>query len=158
VEAGKFEIYKSPSDLTKIVRDTVESMMVLAEKKAIKMFVDMEDNIPNVNCDRDRIIQVVMNLVTNAIKFTPEGGRVMLDVGRGTLDVVISVSDTGPGIDVEDTNALFDRYKQLDSAERTRGTGLGLAISKAIVEAHGGKIWVESEKGKGSVFRFTLPI
>jgi signal transduction histidine kinase len=110
--------------------------------------------------DRDKVMQVLINLVGNALKFTPPQGKVALRIGRNADEwVKISVADTGPGIPAEEVNKMFDRFYQLGqtSKQKTQGTGLGLAISKALVEMHGGKIWVETEEGKGSTFCFTLP-
>jgi len=109
-----------------------------------------------VLADPDRLFQVFSNLIGNAIKFTPEQGRIELRVVQRGDWLEFSVSDTGPGITIEDQAHLFDRFWQ-SRQHRHQGTGLGLYICRGIVEAHGGRIWVESEPGKGSTFRFTLP-
>jgi signal transduction histidine kinase len=109
-----------------------------------------------VRCDRDRLLQVFSNLVGNAIKFTPEGGQIVLAVSSHPEGVVFSVRDTGRGISSEHLPHLFHRFFQVDPAHRS-GVGLGLSIVKAIVEAHGGTLSVESTPGQGSVFRFALP-
>jgi signal transduction histidine kinase len=110
-----------------------------------------------VLCDHDRVLQVVFNLLGNAFKHTPAGGRVTLSAGPGPGQVVITVADTGDGIAPEDLARIFDRYWQARSHGRS-GAGLGLTIVRGIVEAHGGRVWVESEAGKGSAFHFTLPV
>jgi len=106
--------------------------------------------------DPHRMLQVLSNLIQNAIKFTPEGGSIRISATRvGTL-YQVSVSDTGIGIPAGELTAIFERFRQLDRSDRT-GLGLGLYISRWIVEAHGGKIWAESQLGRGSTFHFTLP-
>jgi signal transduction histidine kinase len=106
--------------------------------------------------DRDRVFQVILNLLGNAIKFTPEGGTIVLSAERRDADVLFTVTDTGPGISAEDLAHIFDRYWR-KPASRIGGSGLGLSIAKGIVEAHGGRIWAESVPGAGSRFYFVLP-
>jgi signal transduction histidine kinase len=109
--------------------------------------------------DGARVKQVLLNLVGNAIKFTPEGGRVWVSAGAENGAVRIEVGDTGPGIALEDQERIFQEFQQAGSdAGKPQGTGLGLALARKFVEMHGGKIWVESDVGKGSKFTFTLPI
>jgi two-component system phosphate regulon sensor histidine kinase PhoR len=105
--------------------------------------------------DRDRMMQVVSNVLQNAIKFTPAGGSIRVSVKAADADVTVGVTDSGDGIPKEELSSVFERFKQLD-AERS-GLGLGLYISKWIVEAHGGQIWADSQSGKGATFWFTLP-
>ena len=110
--------------------------------------------------DRDKVTQVLVNLVGNALKFTPKEGKVTVALAKNENDYVqISVADTGPGILPEEANKIFSKFYQVTNIakQKPRGSGLGLAISKALVEMHGGKIWVESEVGTGSPFYFTLP-
>ena len=109
--------------------------------------------------DERRIRQVVFNLLSNAVKFTPSGGRVDVSAAKENGEVVIAVRDTGPGIDAADQARIFEEFQQArdTNGERPEGTGLGLALSRSLVELHGGRIWVESEPGKGSTFTFTLP-
>jgi len=110
-----------------------------------------------VLCDRDRVMRVLGNLLSNAAKFTSEGGNVTVTLAREEGFCKVSIADTGAGIDADALPHVFERFWQADSAAR-RGTGLGLAIAKGIVEAHGGRIWAESELGRGSTFHFTLPL
>ena len=126
---------------------------------AAMLIAKLDETMPMVNFDRDRIIQVLTNLVDNAIKFT-EKGKITIATTGGDDTVRISVQDTGPGIKKEDLVKLFREFEQLsDCNERiTGGTGLGLSISRKIVEKHNGKIWAESEFGKGTTFYFELPI
>jgi signal transduction histidine kinase len=109
--------------------------------------------------DERKIKQILLNLLSNAVKFTPEGGRIGIKARQGDGSVEISVSDTGIGISPEDQAKIFEEFRQVggDYAHKTEGTGLGLTLAKKFVELHGGKIWVESEVGKGSTFSFSLP-
>jgi signal transduction histidine kinase len=142
------------------VHEVVEGLRPLAAEKV----VTLEANIPGpsilVCADRDKINQVLMNLIGNAIKFTPAQGRVAVSASKnGKESVRVSVSDTGPGIPPEEKEKIFDKFYQIAGVEgpKPRGTGLGLAICKALVELHGGRIWVESDLSGGSNFTFTLP-
>ncbi len=116
----------------------------------------MEPEPPTINIDRDRLLQALGNLVGNAIKFTPQGGRVEVQVTRAGDDIRFEVRDTGPGIPAKQLPHLFDRFWQARHSGR-HSVGLGLAIAKGIVEAHGGRIWVESEEGSGARFFVTVP-
>jgi len=174
IESGKIELKRSAIALAFVIREVVEKLRPKAEKKNIEIVHKIPQDIPGVFADPHQISSVLRNIMDNAIKFTPEGGRVTLDVGSRTLDVtpatshvprptshvVVSVTDTGPGITAEDQEKLFHKFSQLDSSIRreSTGAGLGLAIAKGIVEMHGGEIWIESEKGKGAAFKFTLPV
>ena len=167
LEAGKMKMEKEPADIKRIVQDAVDSMRPLAEKKRLKL-----EAVPNsekivVYADPLRIIQVLTNLIGNAIKFTPEGGRI--DVAAEAFDdteapvqkVRVSVKDSGIGISPENLTRIFGRFEQIKQPHRgatpeLQGTGLGLSICKEIVRLHQGRIWAESEIGKGSVFIFTL--
>src|SRR6185369_16510053 len=113
--------------------------------------------LPEVAADNHRVGQVVSNLLSNAIKFTRQGGKIVVSARQRHNTIVVSVSDEGPGIPRENLSKVFDRFWQAEETRRV-GSGLGLSIAKGIVEAHGGKIWVESELGKGSSFSFTLPL
>jgi signal transduction histidine kinase len=159
IEAGKIELDRKPNKIGAVLHDAVDGLSMYASGKNIHLLLEDISKMPELNFDRDRIMQVVINLINNALKFTPGGGRVSVSarpVQDGFYEV--SVADTGPGMSKEDMAGLFDKYRQLAVQSKVKGTGLGLAISKAIVEMHGGKIWAESEKGRGSVFRFTLPM
>ena len=109
--------------------------------------------------DERKVKQVLLNLLSNALKFTPEGGRISLKVGVEDGQAVLSVSDTGVGIAPEDQEAMFEAFRQVGPADKkVEGTGLGLALSRKFVELHGGRIWVKSQVGRGSTFTFTLPV
>ncbi|HBU69558.1 MAG TPA: hypothetical protein DEE98_04145 [Elusimicrobia bacterium] len=159
IEAGKTEMDIKPYNVAEIVKGTVKEMLPIGFKKKIEIVYKGPDFLPRIFCDKNMIKQVIVNLLGNAVKFTPENGVVTVRVEEENKDIKISVSDTGMGISKEDYAKLFERFQQIDSSS-TRvygGTGLGLAISKSIILAHKGRIWVESELGKGSVFSFVLP-
>src|SRR5262249_52781982 len=119
--------------------------------------IDLPTTLPYIAADIDRLGRVVANLLTNAIKFTPQEGTIRVSAHRQDHNVLVSVADTGPGIPPEYLQNIFDRYWQVPGTMYT-GTGLGLSIARGIVEAHRGRIWAESQLGKGSCFFFTLPV
>jgi signal transduction histidine kinase len=131
-------------------------LLPLAQQKSLQFQKQLQGRDRLVRCDRSRVRQVLSNLIGNAIKFTAEGGSVTLLCETAPQLIRFSVADTGPGIDPEHLEHIFDRYWQAARATR-QGAGLGLAIAKGIVEAHGGEIWAESRPGAGSTFHFTLP-
>jgi|GraSoiStandDraft_41_1057321.scaffolds.fasta_scaffold210798_1 PAS domain S-box-containing protein len=160
IEAGKIDLRPTKLPLVTLVREAAESLRPVAAEKLINLTVMSADLEVIAWADRDKVIQVLMNLIGNALKFAPTRGKVTIAVARNSAAwMQISVTDTGPGIPAEEVNKVFGRFYQIGQAgtQKTQGTGLGLAISKALVEMHGGKIWVESEAGKGSTFSFTLP-
>lgn len=170
LEAGIMKLHIRPVELSTVIDSVVEMLTPLALNKQQKLSVALTEQLPSVMADPDRLAQVLTNLLSNAIKFTPEGGHITVsaklveqDRAQGThFFVQVSVADTGPGIPPEDLQRIFEKYHQVEMEAKwtygIKGTGLGLPLTKALVEAHGGKIWVESELGKGSVFHFTLPI
>ena len=160
IEAGKIDLRPANLPLVTLVKEAAESLRPMAAEKLINLTVMSADPGIIAWADRDKVVQVLMNLIGNALKFTPTGGKVTIAVTKNSAAwMQISVTDTGPGIPAEEVNKVFARFYQIGQAgtQKTQGTGLGLAISKALVEMHGGKIWVESEAGKGSIFSFTLP-
>ena len=160
IEAG-IKLKPTNLDLVTIAREVIESLRPLAAEKLINYRqLNLLESALDAWADPDRIAEVLMNLLGNAIKFTPNDGTVSLSLQRnGTEWVKVSVADTGPGIPSEEANRIFDKFYQVTQAKNQKavGTGLGLSITKALVEMHGGKIWLESEVGKGSIFSFTLP-
>jgi signal transduction histidine kinase len=143
-----------PSDL---VGEAAELFRVQAGAASVTLEYHLEENLPAVHADRHRVLQVLSNLIGNSMKFTPPGGRIGVHVQSRKNDVVFTVNDTGPGIPKENLSDIFSPYWQAKRTERL-GAGLGLPIAKGIVEAHGGRIWAESEPGKGTTFFFTLPV
>ena len=142
------------------MRDAAEAMSALAQKYGVKLTCEIEPGMGPVRIDAEQVHRVLTNLIGNALKFTPEGGAVVVAARRDGDCVKLSVSDTGAGIPADKIGRLFSKFYQVEEtreAARSRGTGLGLTICKGIVEGHGGKIWVESELGRGSTFHFTLP-
>jgi signal transduction histidine kinase len=159
IEAGNLQLRKEYISITYLLDEIVDSLRVYAGKKKIELSLESKEQLPEISCDKDRITQVIINLVMNGINFTPEGGKVtVVTKARQGKSVIVSVKDTGPGITPDEADALFNRFKQLTGSDKVKGTGLGLAISKAIIEMHEGRIWVESEAGKGSTFNFALPV
>ena len=160
IEAGRMELHRAPAVLGDIL-DTVQSTLrSLAAKKGIAFQADRAEAIAPFAMDALRITQVLMNLVGNAIKFTPEGGRVWVQATQEHGAVRVEVGDTGPGIAPEDHERIFEEFQQIENQHRAgtqEGTGLGLALAKRFVEMHGGKLWVESAAGKGSRFYLRLP-
>jgi two-component system sensor histidine kinase GlrK len=159
MEAGMMALNLESSNIGFLINKAVSGMGPLAMTKNVSINVDMPKDLPCVKMDGERILQVLRNLIGNAVKFTPGGGRVTISAQAMNGGVSISVADTGPGIPQEDLNAIFDKFKQaaMTSYSQIKGTGLGLAIVKHIINAHGGKVWVESEPGHGSIFFFLLP-
>jgi PAS domain S-box-containing protein len=160
LEAGTFKLALHRADLAQKSREVVESLRPQARARDLTLSVEAPERPVMYRCDAGRIGQVIMNLVGNAIKFTPPGGRIKLKLTTGPREIRVAVRDTGIGIAPEHQQALFEKFYQVDSSmTRERGgAGLGLSISKALVEAHGGTIGLESELGAGSTFWFTLPV
>jgi len=160
IEAGKIDIKPTVLSPENLARDVVESLRSMVVDKLIDLEVICHERDVTTWADRDKVTQVLMNLIGNAVKFTPSHGNVTIAIERdGDGWVQVSVADTGPGIPRPELERIFDKFYQVSQVDKrkSRGTGLGLAISKALVQMHGGKIWVESELGKGSTFSFTLP-
>jgi signal transduction histidine kinase len=157
IEAGRFSIDKKPQPVTSLVVDAIEPARVQAAARSLHLETRLPEGDLRIDCDRDRVSQVLTNLLGNAVKFTEPEGTILVRVERRGSDVLFSVADTGPGIPVPHLSHVFDRFWRTPDAAR-KGTGLGLSIAKGIVEAHGGRIWVESQVGHGSVFFFTLPL
>jgi signal transduction histidine kinase len=156
LEAGRLALIPRQQDATELVRDTLDAFNALAAAQGISIRTEVRAGSLLAHYDQERILQVLANLVGNAIKFTPHGGRIDIMVEPIAQDVRFAVIDTGPGIPEQHTDAIFERFWRVAKLERS-GLGLGLYISKCIVDAHGGKIWVESPPHQGSAFYFTLP-
>lgn len=156
IEAGKVIIMTAPNDAGVLVRDAAEAFEGAVAAKEIVFAADVPTEPLPADYDPERILQVLSNLLSNALKFTPKGGRITLGVGLRDNEVCFSVTDTGEGISADNFQTIFERFAQGRSNDR-RGLGLGLFIARHIVNAHGGRIWVESTPGKGTTFCFTLP-
>jgi signal transduction histidine kinase len=159
VEAGQVELEVATFSLREALDRGVVMVREPAAKKGVRLSLELAPDVDLVDGDERRLRQVVYNVLSNAVKFTPGGGSVVVASARADREVQVSVTDTGPGIAPEDHERIFEEFQQTDvGVEQREGTGLGLALSKRLVELHGGRIWVESEPGHGSRFVFTLPI
>jgi PAS domain S-box-containing protein len=160
IESGRLEIRMEPISVREIALSRLEDFRPQADEKGIELSFEASDDVPNAFGDAERIGQVITNLLSNAMKFTPVNGKVRVRLRREGNLVSVQVIDNGAGIPLEERHKIFDKFHQVSSVHTRQqgGTGLGLAIAKSIVEAHGGHIWVDSELGKGSDFRFVLPI
>jgi PAS domain S-box-containing protein len=157
IERGKLSLEIAAQEPAQLALQALHMFDVEAREQGITLEARLATNLPIVAADGARIVQALGNLLRNAIKFTPEGGRVTIGAEAQDGGVAFSVSDTGPGIAPERQARIFDRYWQSSNGARARGSGLGLSIAKGIVEAHGGRLGVESEVGRGSVFAFNVP-
>ncbi|MCP9471634.1 MAG: ATP-binding protein [Nitrospira sp.] len=160
IEAGRLELHLAPIDIVDLVEDVVENHRATARQKSILLRAALHAPLPMVRGDTDKLHRVLINLVHNAIKFTPEGGEILVEVGtRGDDFVQVTVIDSGNGIPPDELDKIFDKFYWSKSAPvEARGAGLGLPIAKNLVELHGGVMWVESTVGKGSRFSFTIPV
>jgi two-component system phosphate regulon sensor histidine kinase PhoR len=157
IESGRSDLKPEMVNLNSLVEEVIGRFKPQAERKSVALSSELFVDLPLVWADRDRIYQVIANLVHNAIKFTSANGRVIISTESSEGSVLVKVSDTGIGISKEDLPRIFERFYKADKARAGEGAGLGLAIAKHVVQAHGGNIWVESEEGKGSTFFFDLP-
>ncbi len=160
IETGRITLNREPVSLYELVEEVVESARTEIERKQLHLEVDVSPDLPLVMADRRRVLQILSNLVSNACKYTREGGHIAIAARCVDGFLQVDVSDTGVGISPEDQQRLFTRFFRADNPMRDEvgGTGLGLAISKSFVEMHGGRIWVQSELNVGSTFSFTLPL
>jgi PAS domain S-box-containing protein len=157
IENGTLSVRKAPVDLAQIVSEVGELMQGQARERSINVSSEVEPGLPVVMGDHDRLMQVLSNLLGNAIKFTPEGGNIRIRAARQGDQVVVSVADSGIGISAADLPHVFDRFWKADG-NSAKGAGLGLSIASGIIQAHGGKIWAESEVGAGTTVTFALPL
>ena len=165
IESGKMSVHCTQFDLKDLMEELNPVVLPLIKKKRQKFTIDIPDDIPSVYADRFKVRQIILNLLDNASKFTPPEGKIEVNCrlkreADARKVLLISISDTGIGIKPEDQELIFAPFRQVDGSpsRQFEGTGLGLAICKRLVEMHGGKIWVESQQGKGSTFHFTLPL
>jgi two-component system sensor histidine kinase GlrK len=158
IESGAMKYTFTSADLLGILLPVIEEAKLIATRKNIAVIVKAEP-IPKVRADLEKIPQVYSNLLSNAIKYTPENGKIQVDIGRSRFGVRVSVTDSGIGIAPEDLPNVFTKFYQAKNADKasTRGTGVGLALVKALVEAHGGRVFAESVVGEGTRFTVELP-
>ena len=160
-EAGQLKLERVEIDPTELIARAVEPFRLQAQSSQIELTLEIASNLPFINVDADRIAQVIRNLLNNALRHTPAGGRITLTCRKETTQsLLFTVSDTGEGIPADDLPFVFDRFYRADKS-RSRasgGSGIGLAIVKQLVEVHRGKVWVESQPGQGTTFGFTLPL
>lgn len=159
MESGMMVFKFAQDDITPLIHKAMGEIEPLALAKKIRLRVENQERLPLVKMDRERILQVLRNFLGNAVKFTMEGGEVGISAQQEEGKVKVSVRDTGPGVPKENLETIFEKFQQgpLKHSRHMKGTGLGLALVKQIITAHGGKVWAESEPGKGSLFVFVLP-
>jgi signal transduction histidine kinase len=159
IEAGRMELERSEFELARAIEQTLLLVRERAERRGIALRVALDGNLGTIVADERKVKQVLLNLLSNALKFTPQGGTIDVRARARDADAEISVADSGVGIAPEDQDAVFEEFRQVGSAEtKAEGTGLGLAISKRIVELHGGRIFLVSAPRVGSTFTFRLPL
>ena len=158
IESGKIELFNEDLDLNDLVKSSVESYVLSATQKNINLEMDLDSSLPTLNLDSSKMTQVLNNLISNGLKYTPEGGNVSVHTSFSGEVVRLVVADTGRGVADENKDSIFDKYKRMKKDDATKGTGLGLTISQGIVNAHGGKIWVEDNEPNGSRFIVELPV
>jgi signal transduction histidine kinase len=160
IEAGRMDLEVTTFDLPMAIENALLLVRERASRHGIKLDRSIDERLGDFTGDERKVKQILVNLLTNSVKFTPEGGQIKVEAMLGDSAVIVSVTDTGIGIGKGDQEAIFEEFRQAsgDYAQKREGTGLGLTLTRRFVEMHGGKIWVESEVGKGSKFTFTLPI
>ncbi|HQX02014.1 MAG TPA: ATP-binding protein, partial [Anaerolineales bacterium] len=158
IESGQVELILAPLAPKSLVTSAADRMRMQAERAGLKLSIKCEDGLPNIRADKSRLEQVLVNLIHNAVKFTKPGGDISLETESTVGGIRFAVRDSGVGIPTESLTRIFERFYRVDKSRTGSGTGLGLSISKHIIEAHGGKIWAESNEGRGSVFYFVIPI
>ena len=161
IEAGKIQLQIEPVKLENVIRQNINLIKPLADDKEITLKTSVPEDLPLVYADKDKLTQVITNLLSNAVKYTDKDGVISVAAQQISSTMVqVNVADTGVGIPKEDLDKVFEKFTKIANrpTRKEKGTGLGLPITKMIVEALGGKIWAESEEGKGSIFSFTIPI
>lgn len=158
IRSGKVPLNKTIISVDELILPAVERMRLQAVRAGLTLNADVPTGLPMLSADVERMGQVLVNLIHNAVKFTPPGGKITISAERRENDMVISIQDTGVGIADQDLPRIFERFYKADRARSGGGTGLGLSIARHIIEAHGGRIWAESLINEGSTFYFSLPI
>jgi signal transduction histidine kinase len=158
-EIGMMVLDHHSLDPLQLLTDLVDYMTPEAAKRGLSLKLEAPRSLRNLWADEDRLRQIVLNLLDNALKFTPRGGKITVRAGEKANDLIVEVQDTGPGIAREEKQWLFEPYRRLErEARHSGGLGLGLALFKMLVELHRGTVWVKSKKGRGSTFGFSIPI
>jgi len=157
-ESGQLQLARVPTDLAELARATLRRFEPRAASKGIALTVQAAPDLPPVACDPERIGQVLANLLDNALKFTPAGGTITVEVTAEAREAIVRVRDTGPGIPADELDRVFERFFKGDRARSGGGSGLGLAIVKHLVQSHGGRVWAESPPGGGAIVGFALPL
>lgn len=160
IESGTAQLLLDDVDMVKVVRSTAERLRLFAERQGLRIVLDTPEHVSPVRGDEDRLGQVLVNLLHNAVKFSPNGGDIVVGVRETADGITVWVRDPGMGVPRADLTRIFERFYKVDRARfRGRGgTGLGLSISRHVVDSHGGRIWADSEEGHGSTFSFTIPL
>jgi NtrC-family two-component system sensor histidine kinase KinB len=159
LESGTAVLRKSTSSIAQLLKEAIEEVQPIADAKSQRLVVDRDGRgFPDLEIDKDMIRRVMINLVENAVKYTPSDGSIVISVDQFNGEIRVVVRDTGPGIELKDQKRIFEKFARVERKGRSKGLGLGLAFCRLAVEAHGGKIWVESGSEPGSVFCFTLPL
>jgi signal transduction histidine kinase len=160
IESGRVVMKMEEQDLKAIISNVADLISIQCKNKNIELITDIQDDIPPILADRTQLERVFINLLGNAVKFTPENGKITIKAHTQDGILRVSISDTGIGIPADSLSMIFEEFYRVDNSinEVVKGTGLGLSLVKHIVEAHKGKIWAESKPGKGSTFNFTLPL
>lgn len=158
IESGEVPLQKRRINIADAIEHAVDRLKAQSDRAGLNLDIDIPPTLPKIMADEARVEQVLVNLIHNAIKFTPSGGGISISAKARDNDIMVSVADTGVGIPADDLPRIFERFYKADKSRTGGGTGLGLAIAKHIVEAHGGRIWAESVEGRGSTFNFTLPL
>jgi signal transduction histidine kinase len=162
IMAGKMKAAKELCDPRELLAESFDSMRAMALAQGVKLVKEEGEPLPRINAESRRVIQVLTNLISNAIKFTPARGWVTISCSKGRFEhegtIVFKVKDTGRGIPAKDIENIFDMFVQSSTTKASEGTGLGLTLARLMVEMHGGRIWAESWKGTGASFYFTIPI
>jgi two-component system phosphate regulon sensor histidine kinase PhoR len=160
IESGTAQLLLDEVDLIRVARSNAERLRLFAERQGLRVVLDLPERVRPVRGDEDRLGQVLINLVHNAVKFSPDGGEIVVGVREEEQEIRVWVRDPGIGVPAADLGRIFERFYKVDRARvRGRGgTGLGLSIARHVVESHGGRIWAESREGEGSTFAFTIPL
>jgi len=158
LEAGQMVLSRAQTNVNQLIAEAAEQVLPAAEGKDTVLRVELPPRLPFVSMDGDMIRRVIINLMDNAVKYTPRGGSIAVGAKATVTEVTISVRDNGPGIPPSEHTRVFNKFARLQREAAPKGLGLGLAFCRLAIEAHGGKIWVESAVGRGSTFLFTLPL